>query len=74
MKVQIVKKEESFTPVTIQMTFETNEELQSFLSVCNASSYDVWNALENGRAVLDESSEKSWEKVKSKIYWTLNKL
>ena len=45
MKTEIIQSPKSFTPVTLQMTFETEDELAVFLSVLSGTGISTFNSL-----------------------------
>lgn len=66
MKSKIVdKKREGFKPVTLEIVFETNEELKVFNQMCDCGE-DVVNAL-----LMEEREEAVLKDLLADLYGTL---
>jgi len=71
MKVEIInQKEEVFQPVTLQLTFETQEEINAMYNVVSRGSITLYNEAINTFEVKDGTSN-DWDKVSTSIYSAL---
>lgn len=68
MKAELITKDE-FKPVTIQLTFETKEEFETFLNVANRF-YLTQKVFEEQSEYYFSSS--AWYDITREIYKTLN--
>lgn len=66
MKAELITKKE-FQPVTIQLTFEKQEEVNAMYAITNASSLLVWNAVLDCGADMGMNSD-IWNEVAAKIF------
>lgn len=69
MKVETITPKDEFKPVTIQLTFETQEELNVMYAVVNCGGNKVWDPAKNSVCNVQLPSDSAhWVRVKTEIY------
>lgn len=74
MKAKVIEPTPEFKPVTLELTFETKEELYAMLAVVNRDPSAIWKvAAECDWRATQQSSRDAWGVVSTNIFTAISK-
>ena len=78
-QAKVITDPETFKPITLQITLETQGEVNALYALCNSAQNNIEQAIKDGRGTRNEGNNVEFDSidlsaVKRAIYFATNKL